>query len=129
MSRAANTIPTTFTIRKQFEDLALVTLFAASGELWMTGHVSGEFEIAVSQIDGDWHFSDLWILADNLRMGPEARGGLIHLDADADERLYLAILDALENKFTTYIEEWIEEEFAEESLYGRQREESHHVHF
>jgi hypothetical protein len=128
MSRA-DTFPTTFTIRKQFEDLALVTLFTASGEAWMTGHVSGEFEITVSHVDGDWHFSDLWILADNLRMGKEARGGLIHLDADADERLYLAILDALENKYTTYIEEWIDESLAEEGLYGWQREENHHVHY
>jgi hypothetical protein len=110
----ADTIPTTFTIRKPFEELALVTLFTDSGEAWMTGYVSGEFEVTVSQIDGDWHFSDLWISADNKKMGEDARGGLIHLDGDADERLFLAILDALENQYTTYIEEWIELEFLEE---------------
>jgi hypothetical protein len=110
------TFPTSFTIRKPFEELALVTLFTASGEEWMTGLVSGEFEVSVSNIDGDWHFSDLWISADNQRMGEEARGGLIHLDGDVDEELFMKLLDALEDQYTTYIEEIIDEAFAEEGI-------------
>jgi len=110
----ADTIPNTFTIQKPFEDVALVTLFTSTGEAWETGHVSGKFEITVSNVDGDWHFSDLWISASNMKMAPDARGGLVHLDGDADERLFLTILDALENQYTSYIEEWIEEAFLEE---------------
>lgn len=115
MSRV-DTMPNSFAIRKPFEELPLVTLFTASGEPWTTGYVSGEFEITVSWIDGGWHFSDLWVSADNRKMGPDARGGLLNLDADVDERLFLTLLDALEAQYTTRIEEWIEDEFAEEGV-------------
>lgn len=114
MSR--DTILNTFPIRKQFEELPLITLFTASGEPWTTGLVSGEFEVTVSHIDGDWHFSDLWISADNGKMGADARGGLISLDADVDEKLFMELLDALEDQYAVYIEEFIEEHFAEEGL-------------
>lgn len=110
------TFPSSFVLRKPFEDLPLVTLFTASREAWHTGYVSGEFEITVSYHDGDWHFSDLWVSADNRKMAPDARGGLLNLDADVDERLFLALLDALENAYTTRIDEWVEEELAEEGI-------------
>jgi len=68
MSQAL-TFPTSFTLRRPFDELPLVTLFTAKGEAMMTGLVSGEFEITVSWHDGDWFFSDLWVSADNLQDG------------------------------------------------------------
>lgn len=49
-------------------------------------------------------------------MGLDARGQLFNLDADVDERLYLAVLDALEAGYRTQVEEEIEAEMAEEGI-------------
>jgi hypothetical protein len=110
----ADTFPNTFCLRKPFEELPLFSFSTdKQGETYRTGYISGEFEVTVSYLDGDWHFSDLWISANNGKMGAEAKGELLRLDADVDERFFLMVLDVLEARYTTRVEEWIEDELAE----------------
>jgi len=104
--------PGTIQITRQFEELPLLTKYAG-GERLYGALIDGQYEVTVMTADGEWWISDLWISVDNGKMGTAARGELIHLDADDDQRLYLSILDSLREEHTTAIEEDVERELAE----------------
>jgi hypothetical protein len=107
MARATQ-IPTGFSFRHKFEELPLFWLYTG-GEAWRGARLDGEFEISADG-PGDWWISDLWISLDNGKIGPEAKGSLVNLNADDDERFYLLVLDAIDHKYASYIEERIADE-------------------
>lgn len=114
----ADTIPNTIVLTHQFEELALFWQFTA-GIPFRGARIDGEFELTFHTDDGDWWISDLWIQADNGRVGKEAEGRLLNLNADTDERLYLLVLDALDHQYGFRIEDWIQDELAEAGLRRR----------
>lgn len=113
-----------FTIRKEFQ----VSLFwkFIGGDPMRTGEITGEFEITVDMDTdgGDWQVTDLWINADNGKLGTEARGQLINLsgDEDADDQMALLILDALDHQYATRIECWVQDELCERRYVPRARD-------
>jgi hypothetical protein len=113
MSRV--TLPTTLTFTRQFEELPLLT-HLAQGERLFGALLSGEYEVSADQRDGDWWISDLWISTENGRLGTASRSGMLNLNADANEPMYLAILDALTDRCRDQIEETIEAELAENGV-------------
>jgi len=110
MARATR-IPTGFSFRHKFEELPLFWL-CTGGEAWRGARLDGEFEISA---DGpsDWWISDLWLSLDNGKIGGAAKGTLVNLSADDDERFYLLVLDAIDHKYASYIEERIADDVTE----------------
>jgi hypothetical protein len=80
---------------------------------------SGSFEVSYNSAS-DWWISDVYLILENFKFGPDGRTHAYKLDADTDERLYLVVLDALEDRFEESIQEQIEEELADAGI-GRPR--------
>jgi hypothetical protein len=108
MARATR-ISTGFSFRHKFEELPLHWHYA-NAVAWRGGLIDGEFEVSFEG-PGDWFISDLSIEVDNGKIGEEAKGRLLQLDADTDERFYLLVLDAIDHKYASYIDERIAEAF------------------
>jgi len=114
----ATIIPSKLSIRHQFEELPLFWQFEPTtgtkpAVTWRGGMIDGEFEVEYDIFSKDWHVSDLWISADNGQIGAAAKGSLINLNADVDERLYLLVLDIVTFKYEQWIEERISEEISQ----------------
>ncbi len=109
----ALTYPTSFAIRKPFEELALFWKWHAGWPM-QAARIDGEMEITIDMAieGGDWTITDLWISADNGRTGKLAEGALLNLCADDDERFYLLVLDAITHQYGTRIEQWVQDELA-----------------
>jgi hypothetical protein len=107
-------IPTGFSFRHKFEELPLFWQYTA-GTCWRTGRIDGEFEVTV-ETTGDWIFSDVKLCVDNGGTAKEAKGDLLPLDSEADERFYLLVLDSLDHRYAGYIDERIRDEAAEYGL-------------
>jgi hypothetical protein len=110
----ADTVPTRFALSHKFEELAVFWHFH-NGTPFRTGLIDGEFEVSFDHT-GDWHISDLWISADNGRIGPHAEGRIFPLNAKTDERFFGLVMDALAAQYTTRIEDWIADELAEQGF-------------
>jgi hypothetical protein len=100
-----------FSLSHKFEELAVFWHFH-NGMPFRAALVDGEFEIAFDA-EGDWSISDLWISADNGRLGSEAEGRIFPLNAKTDERFFGLVVDAIHAQYTTRIEEWIADELTE----------------
>lgn len=123
MTQASSTISTirpraaTFpalSFTHKFEELPLFWQYE-NAVAWRGGLMDGEFEVSVYG-PTDWVITEVAVACDNGKCGAEAKGKLIHLNADTDERLYLLVLDALDHKYASYIEERIAEEADERGL-------------
>jgi len=110
----ANPSPTSIAIRKPFEELAILWIFQ-DGTPWRAARIDGEFEVTIEP-NGDWIISDVWVAVDNGKIGAAAEGKMINLRIDTDERLYFAIMDALDGQYSTRIEGWIADECDERGL-------------
>lgn len=109
----AATIPT-FSFKISFQELPLFWRYA-DAVAWRGGLIDGEAEVSVHG-PNDWVITDVSVACDNGQLGAAAKGKLINLSADEDERLYLTLLDALDHKYSSYIEERIVEEAIERGL-------------
>ena len=107
-------IPTPFSFRHKFEELPLFWMYTG-GTAWRTARIDGEFEVCVDA-HGDWIFCDVAITVDNGAVGEAAKGELIPLNADDDERFYLLVLDALDHRYAGYIDERIRDEADERGI-------------
>lgn len=107
-------IPTGFSFRHRFEELALFWQYTG-GIAWRTGRIDGEFEVTVEP-NGDWIVTDVVLAVDNGKIGGEAKGQLLTLDADTDERFYLLALDAIYHSYGSYIEDRVADEAGERGL-------------
>lgn len=114
MSPALIAIPTGFSFRHKFEEVPLFWQYTGN-EAWRTGRIDGEFEVTVER-NGDWIITEVMLAVDNGKIGPEAKGHLLTLDADTDERFYLLALDAIYHRYSSYIDEMIADEAAERGL-------------
>ncbi len=91
-----------------FEELPLFWQYADK-IAWRGGLISGQFEVSY---DGpnDWWISDIWIAVDNGKIGAEAKGTLLNLKIEDDDRFYALMLDAIDHRYASYIEERIADE-------------------
>lgn len=111
--RGVATFPAlSFTVH--FEELPLFWQHA-DAIAWRGGLMDGEFEVSVYG-PTDWIITDVAVACDNGKCGAEAKGKLIALNADTDERLYLLVLDAIDHKYASYIEERIAEDAGDRGL-------------
>jgi predicted phosphoadenosine phosphosulfate sulfurtransferase len=113
MAKASPTL-NAISLKHKFEDLAILWIFQ-DGTPWRAARIDGEFEVSIEP-NGDWSISDVWVAVDNGKVGAAAKGSLINLSADLDERIYLAVLDALDGQYSTRIQEWIADELDERNL-------------
>lgn len=105
---------TAFSFTHRFEELSLFWQYS-DATAWRAGRIDGQFEVAVDRA-GDWIITEVAICVDNGKIGAEAKGHLMPLDADADERFYLLLLDAIDHQYASYIDERIAEEAAERGI-------------
>jgi len=112
MTRVYDASSTT-TLIKEFQ-VSLLWKFV-KGEPLRAGDITGEMEITIDMdvAGGDWTVTDLWVSADNGKLRSQARGELVHLDGDDDERFMLMVLDAIDHQYATRIENWVMDELAE----------------
>lgn len=110
----AKFLPTSFTLRRKFEELPLFWSFH-NGQTFRGGLLSGEFEIEFDQA-GEWSISDVWVETDNGKLGVHAQGKLVNLDADKDERFYLTVLDSLTLQYSQDIPYWVDDEIGSYGL-------------
>lgn len=106
----ATRIPSGFSFTHKFQELPLHWQFEG-GIAWRGCLIDGEFEVSADGPD-DWWISDVRVAVDNGKLGAEAKGKLITLDADTDERFYLLALDAIDHAYAHFIQEMIDDEAA-----------------
>jgi hypothetical protein len=106
-------IPSSYVFTRKFEELPLVAA-TVGNERFYAGLLSGEYTVEYDA-DGNWHFGGLTLDLDNQRWGKDAKGHAVALDPDEDEALILMIYNALERNYSSYIEEWVFEELAEQA--------------
>lgn len=111
----ADTIPTSFSLRKPFEELPLFWQFH-SGFPFRAARIDGEFEFTFDR-KGEWQISDLWIKADNGKVRAEEVELLIQIDGDTNKKFFFVVADAVTNRYGTRIEDWIADELAYAGLH------------
>lgn len=106
----SNVIPLfgAFVFEHHFEECPL---FRAG--IWRAGTIDGVFEVSYDFGDRDWYISDIAVCADNGKLGAEAQGKTISLNCDEHAHIYATLLDALSDRYSTYIEERIADEMAD----------------
>ena len=119
----SNPLYSTITLRRNAEECPLLIKDDINAPDWFCGTFEAEFEISVELDDPtQWWISDVWLVCDNGKMGKEAAGNIINLDADKDRHFYLMILDSIDRHYGRFVPEWIEDEIASlgiVTLYGR----------
>jgi len=100
------TFPRTNILVRQFEELPLYSEKAANGDIFFAGLVDGTVEISYSDPE-DWWISCVMIKVENGRMGREAVGKLVEINADENPSLYWHLLDVFSDKYADTIGEWI----------------------
>lgn len=81
--------------------------------IWRAGTIDGVFEVSYDFVDRDWYISDIAVCADNGKLATEARGKTISLNCEEHAHIYATLLDALSDRYSTWIEERIADEMAE----------------
>lgn len=103
----------TITLEKEFQ-VALLWKFV-KGDPMRAGYIDGRMEITIDLdvAGGDWSVTDIWIDVDNGKVGNQAKGETVNLNADEDMPFYLLVLDALDHQYATRIEAWVQDELSE----------------
>lgn len=96
------------TFEHRFEECPLFR----NGE-WRTGLVDGTFEVTYDFHDNDWYISNILLDVDNGKLGAAARGKTVSLDCMDPTALYQPLLDAITDRYSTWIDEHIADELAE----------------
>jgi hypothetical protein len=106
------TFPRKLSFERRFEALPLFAEKAANGDVFCAGLVDGTMEISLDRA-GDWYISDVHILVDDGRPGPNsAARKAVQINGAEHMALFWLILDVLTNKFATTISQWVREEAA-----------------
>ena len=114
----AEIIPSEFSFLHQFDELPLFWQFQPAVGMqapirWRGGEIAGQFEITYNIFSQDHFVSDLWISVHNGETGPAAKGELVRVTVETDDRLYWLMRDIIDLKYASMIEERIAEEISQ----------------
>lgn len=106
----SNVIPLfgSFTFEVHFEELPLFRDGA-----WRAGSIDGVAEVVYDFRDRDWYVSNLTLHAHNGQIGAAAEGKTLTLNSEDHANLYELILDALDEHYSSHIDERVEDELAD----------------
>lgn len=114
----AEIVPSEFSFLHQFDELPLFWQFQPAvgtkpAITWRGGEIAGQFEVTYNIFTKDHDITDLWIVVHNGEVGSAAKGELVRVTVETDDRLYWLMRDIIDFKYAGMIEERIAEEISQ----------------